>query len=1690
MKSAKLAKENIQSVWALTPLQEGMLYHYLREPGASLYIEQCTLELSGSIDPILFESAWNVVVARNDMLRVSFLWENTKQPVQVVRKEHKVDFRWMDFSNISEDRKHQRFEDYKLTDRQLGFELDEVPFRVSLCKMDARKYYLIVSNHHILYDGWSTGIVLKESFADYSALVSGDPPVAEKKNSFETYIRWLQRQQREPQRYYWSSYLGSCDLGPVLVGERTSGKKSRRLYRTVDVEVSRPNWNQWDDFCTQRNITVSTLLFGGLGYLLQCYHNKSDIVLGTTVNGRPPELTGIDEMVGLFINTIPLVVSSRRDDTVGSFLTNVHRSIMKREPYTITPIIDIHSYCGLGASEELFNVVVAIENYPLDRDLVPEEAGLSIASYTFVERTNYDLAINIWFFDGMMNIRFVYDGDVLPVDVVESLASRFETVVHAFCRPSNQSLYSLSLLAEGERERVLEVLRGAEFPSPVDSTLHGEFVRQAAETPACPALILDDQCVTYQCLNQRANRLASVLRRKGIRRDSLVGMFFDRSLDMIVALLGILKAGGAYLPIDREYPDARKQMILQDAGLTILLTHRQVAGELNRMPWIIDGAGEALLLDEGFESGGEWGDSPELPDPGGLAYVIYTSGSTGRPKGVMVEHRQAVALARAQMNRFDIQTDERVLLFSSLCFDASVEQMFIALFSGAGLVVAGRNTIGDIAGFSRYLVIHGITHLHAVPSFLMNVPVTRGSLKRVVAGGELCPVELARRWMGVCRFYNEYGPTETTVTSIEYHMEEDSGPMERVPIGTAIPGTRLYIIDFRGNLAPPGAVGEIFIGGAGVARGYLNRPQLTLERFVPDYLEPSEMMYRTGDRGRMLPDGAIDYLGRLDNQIKIRGFRVEIGEIEHVIKLFPGIKEVLVTKHTVGVGDPFLCAYLAGGADRSIADDPKFRRFLETRLPSYMIPARFVNIEAVPRLPSGKVDYRSLPQPRLKRSGALQCFPESPLEKELASIWAEILGAGANEICVDDDFFSLGGHSLSVTRMAALISKRLGVRLSLESIFETPTIRGLASIVAESDTVAGISIPRGEEKEYYPLSPAQQRLFIVNRMHPNSTAYNISGLFTLEGELDLPRMEQCFGLLVQRHEILRTAFLLEDDVPAQRILSDVEFRLQRLDATVTIGMEDSVGVADRALRDFIRPFRLDCPPLLRVGALIQGSKRCFLVVDMHHIIADGASTAILIKEFVELFRGAELPPATLHYKDYAQWIQQEIREDRFASQREFWLNCFQEKIPPLDFPMIGKGNPVASSLSHRFRLPSEQRSIVEAIRVETDSTLFMIMLSLFGILLSKMTNREDVVVGAPVEGRRHKDLQNMLGIFINMLPVRLRLPSGISYSAFLREVKGTALQALENQDYPFESLVENLGVDRSVGHYPLFEVMLVMQALESRQLNMPQLNTEFREVEGRQAKLPLTLAVEESAEAVDLWFRADSRFFDQHTLGSLAEYFGNLLTLAGENRHRSIDDLELLSPEQKKALLETLTHSAGANPPQNTVCRMLECRVSESPGRIVAIESCGNGHLTYGHFYSDVSALAAELNKHGVGANDIVAVDAAPVLNLPVLLFGVLKAGAAFLSMETGFPPERIEFMMRDSGAGIFLSAECDAIDLSPDIRRLQWDPVSSRDGEIGAVHREIGTGVPPIVSILPAPPGNPKAFSFPMGIWPIIVCG
>jgi len=1540
----------------LSPAQKRL---YILQQMEAVYNMTAAWELKGVLNRRQLEETVNQLTQRHESLRTSFGMVNDV-PFQKIHD--RVDFK-VEYYDLSKVEVEVKAEEGKSIPHAYAscsmlpagilesfirpFDLTQVPLmRVGLIKIKEEHHILVLDMHHIISDGTSLGIFIKEFMDVYSSRVF--PAL---RLQYKDYSRWHKSECEgeviKKQEDYWMQQFDT-EI-PILNLPYDYPRPAVQSYEggTLNFQLGKEEMEALKGFAAGEDAvaTMYMVLLALFNVLLAKLSGNHDITVGTPIAGR--RHIDLQPIIGMFVGTLALRNYPDPSRTFFTFLQEVKERTLtafENQDYQFEDLVE-HVVVNRDPSRNpLFDVMFALQNMEVQE---MEISGLKVGLYDFENKiANFDLFLQGFEKEDGVIFLFTYCTKLFKKETVERFVSYFKMIMSVLIKNPHKKISEIEIISAEEKQQILVDFNNTWRDYPQDKTIHQLFEEQVEKTGDRVAIIgmghgawsmggtgpieqFHAPCsmlhvITYRELNQKSNELAFLLRDRGVKPGTIVGIMVEHSMEMEIGVMGILKAGGAYLPIDPDYPEERIRYMLTDSGAQILLTSS------DNIPVGTGNQGGLaplyLPIEDRLTANSE---KQPATNPENLAYIIYTSGSTGNPKGVVVEHGSAVNVLSALFNRYPITETDVYLLKTSFVFDVSVTELFGWFWGGGRMVILGRGEHKDPTAIINAIETSTVTHINFVPAMFnafvdtLNAENIRklASLKYIFLAGEALVPELVNKFrrLGInVPLENLYGPTEGTVYASGYSLDQWDGS-GNIPIGSPLQNMALCILGMENHLQPVGICGELCIAGGGVARGYLNNPDFTAERFDPDFqddqeekgidknpltslpLYPSTPLYRTGDCCRWLPDGNIEFFGRIDRQIKIRGFRVELGEIENRLLTHESVKEAVVLDREDKNGDKYLCAYIVTlDGDRDVDADvtafekmPKTRNtelkeYLSQTLPGYMIPSFFVLMDRIPLTPSGKVNRRTLPEPEVEFN-VEYAAPQNHIEKKLAEIWADILEIDKSDISIDASFFDLGGHSLKATIMISRIKKILNATIPLAKVFKTPSIREIAKHVAPVDKAQCFSIEAVEEREFYPLSPMQNRFFILNQLQTLKTAYNLPSVLTMEGKLNRKKFEKAFQQLIRRHESLRTSFMLIDDEPRQRIQKEAAFKIEYYEV-----IKDQVEI-EEYVTNFVKPFDLSQAPLLRVELIKVEEEKHILMFDMHHIISDGTSLGILIKDIVRLYDMEALPPLPLQYKDYSQWLFSPEGRETIAQQEAYWLDQFNSPLPVLNMYTDYPRPPIQSFKGDtiHFFMGKELSQKIRRLIAQTGATLYMVLLAALNILLSRYSGQEDIVVGTPIAGRENADFEDVIALFINALPIRNYPRKYKTFTKFLAEVKKNTINAYENQGYPFETLMEKLKVEKDLSRNPLFDVELVVLNMETPALEAEGLTfTPYRhESEVSQVDIAFYILEFEEEIRVNLMYSTD--LFKRETMEGFIAFFRDILSTVADNQEIKLEEIKM-----------------------------------------------------------------------------------------------------------------------------------------------------------------------------------------------------
>jgi amino acid adenylation domain-containing protein/FkbM family methyltransferase len=1682
-------------------------------PGSGGYNLPMPLRIEGRLDPRLLGRTLSEVVRRHEALRTRFAAVEGR-PVQVIDPPRPVRLPLADLSALPGPAAGAEARRLAGEDAHRPFDVSrDQLLRATVLRLDkgAADHALLFTMHHIVSDGWSTGVLVREVMALYEAFLAGRPsPLPELAIQYADFAvwqrEWLRGEALEAQLDFWRQRLAGAPqvlelpldrprpASPASPGAPEVGAGVRRIALPPPLSVA------VHELCRRQSATPFMVLLAAWAALLGRLAGQEDVLLGSPIAGR--NRGEIEDLIGLFVNT--LVMRTDLSGTLGfaALVGQVRRAALDGYAHQDLPferLVEELAGERTLAHMPLVQVLFALQNAPFTRLAIP---GLAVSPLAVGSgAVKFDLILTLVegaagpAADGFAGA-LEYDPGLFDGSTIERLAGHFIRLLAAAAADPERALPELPLLTPGERHQLVAEWHGTPLAAARGTLLlHELFAAQAARTPDAVALS-EGQAggvqLSYAELDRRASRLARSLRLLGVGPEVLVGLCVERTAGMLVGILGILGAGGAYVPLEPAYPE-RLPILLADTGAPVVVVQEALR---DRLP---AGSYRVVVLEEAAQEAvaSEAGEPPRpavLPE--NPVYVIYTSGSTGKPKGVVVSHRNVAWLFPACAPRFGFGPGDVWTLFHSFGFDFSVWEMWGALLHGGRVVVVPYWVSRSHEAFRELLVREGVTMLSQTPSALrqlLRAPGQETLAVRVLSlGGEALDPGNLRQWLerqAESTLMEVYGITETTVfVSSRVIAAAEPAGLGGSLIGRALAGLTGYVLDRRGELAPVGVAGELLVGGEGLARGYLGRPELTAERFVPhpfaavsgDAGDAGERLYRSGDLVRYRPDGELEYLGRVDAQVKIRGFRIELGEVEIALASHPGVRDCAVLAREDVPGDRRLVAYAVlrpapGGARPRVED---LRSHLRSRLPEYMIPAAFMLLEALPLTTSGKLDRRALPVPE-RTGSAGYVAPADAVEEILAGIWAEVLDLP--RVGVHDDFFAIGGHSLLATQVISRIRGVLRVELPLREIFESPTVAGLARAVRALDAAAAGReappiVPRPREAGELPLSFAQQRLWFLDRLDPGSATYNVPLALRLRGSASVTGLSWIFAEVMRRHEALRTTFPSRQGQAVQVVAAAARPPLPVVDLSRLEEARREVLMRALAQGEARRPFDLERGPLLRLGLVRLAERDQVLLMTMHHIVSDGWSTGVLVKEIAALHAGlsagaegraADLPELPVQYADFALWQRDWLRGEVLEEQIAHWRRQLAGAPRVLELP-FDRPRPARQSFrgaERRQDLSPDLGAAVRRLARREDATPFMVLLAAWGLLLGRYAGQQDVVVGTPIAGRNRQEIENLIGFFVNTLALRVDGRGAPDVSELVARVRAAALDGYARQDLPFERLVDELAGERGLAVSPLFQAVFALHNTggpggRREKLSLPGLTLASLAVDPGVAKFDLTLTL---AELDDPGFAGAALYstalFDAATVDRLLGHFATLLAGFTATPRAPAWELPLLGQAERRELL-AWSGAGESYAPAGSLAARFEARAAERPEAVAAV--CADASLTYGELDRLADGLAHRLLAAGVAPGSRVCLAVERGLGLVAGILGILKAGCAYVPLDPSYPRERLAWMLEDAGAAALVTEAGMAG------RLPAWAGRVLLLGELGEGREEIGLAQRPRVAAAP----------------------
>ncbi len=1650
---------NIQDIYPLAPLQEGILFHHLLGCAqGDAYVAAILLVVSSYKRAMELAAALQKTIERHDVLRTAILWEDLRRPVQVVHRQAQLPIETVTLGRgagtAEQVARWLEPEEQKVDVREAPL----VRLRLAEDPSAGDQWYALLRLHHIIGDNTSQEIIISEIVADLNGVT--EPKAAPVPYRHHVAQALAYAATHAAAEFFRGKLSDVTEPTAPFEIRDTRGNGFGTAQAQAEIDIT---WSQRLRTQARRaGVSPAVLFHAAWALVVSATSAREDVVFGTVLLGRLHGATETQGMVGMLINTLPLRIGLQQLTSEG-LVRATATELMELLNHEQASLALAQSCSGVPASTALFSTLLNYRHATSSAAALWEKAdGIRLLQRR--DLTNYPITLSVDDLGEGFGLVMDTDRRIDPRRLLGYVQSAVRSLVQALELAPETPALALEVLPEPERQHLLRTLNATQLDYSREKLVHELFEEQALLAPTALAVVHGERSLTYAELNRKANQLARYLLNQGVGPEQLVGICTERSPEMVIGLLASLKAGAAYVPLDPSYPPERLQHMLQDAAPRVILLQHELQGVLP------PGDAERLALDTHLEKIAHYVGENLAPAELGLSprhpvYVIYTSGSTGRPKGTAMAHTSMVNLLQWHRIPFGAQQGQRTLQFAALGFDVAFQETLSTLCSGGTLVLLDEWVRRDPRALTQLLSQQNVHRLFLPPLMLQSLAECWGnaqvplSLRHVATAGEplrITPqiVHLFEQLPG-CQLHNHYGPTEThVVTALTLHAEPRQWPA--LPsIGRPIANTQIYVLDAQRKPVPAGVAGEIYIGGVGVACGYLHRAELTAQRFLQDPFssDPAARMYRSGDLGRWREEGTLEYLGRNDDQVKLRGFRIELGEIAAQLQQHPSVKDAVVIAREDVAGDKRLVAYLTPHGEPAV-DTEVLRAHLKTVLPEHMLPAVFVVLEQLPLSPNGKLDRGALPAPaQSTHSARTYEAPQGETEQALARIWQEILRV--QRVSRLDNFFELGGHSLLAMQLLVRIQAEIAVELPMPVLFYYPILRELAVRVEKcrqeqflqgladgGADIAALSSQKAQlmrfkitarprpvsgEPQRLRASAAQQRMWFVDQLEGGSSAYHIPIALRLHGVLDYEALQQALDAMIERHETLRTGFICEDGTPRQEISVHASFPLQRIDLSDGEAQPREERIQLQRRQEAQVRFDLRRAPLIRGRLLCLQPREHMLLITMHHIISDGWSIGILIEELAQLYsayrEGAtpQLRALAIQYADYALWQSNTLQGAPGENHLAYWRERLSGAPPQLDLPTDrprpavqsyrGENLPVCldATLTARVKRLAQQRGL----------TLFMLLYGAWAIVLARLSGQQDLVIGTPVANRGRPELEGLIGLFVNALVLRAEVRPDLTVQEFLERIKSSTLEAYTHQDVPFEKIVETIQPERRLDRSPLFQVMLALQNAPAGTLRATDLTAEMEEELIETAKFDLTLSLEERADQIQGVLNYATDLFDRSTLERWFGCFVETLQQLLESPTRRIGELSILPRSQWEELVQQFNATAVAHP-QKLIHQLFEEQVARTPDALAA--SCAEQSLNYRELNERANRLAWHLIASAVTPGQLVGICLTRGIDMLVGILATLKAGAAYVPLDPGYPLERLRHMLSDAAPQALLS--------------------------------------------------------------------
>lgn len=1618
-------------LWILSQFEEGSVAYNISN---STYLNQ-------DIDIACFKRAIDSTIERHEILRTVFKEDESGEIRQWVLNRQDLGFKLDCRDFRKQENGEGRVKEYLAEDSHKAFDLEKGPLlRAGLLQVEDKRYAFYFNIHHIISDAWSFEVLSKDVFSYYEAYKENrDPVLNPLRIQYKDYSAWaldrLISGSFNAHRNYWLERL-SGEL-PLLDLPCTKQRPKIKTYngRTLSTCFSKASSQKLKEYSQEKGGTLFIGLLSSLKVLLHRYTGQTDIIVGSPVSGR--EHSDLEDQIGFYVNTLALRNEINPEESFDELFSRVKHTTLNayaHQAYPFDKLVEELELKRDTSRSAVFDIMLVLHNNRKRVfDIESKEDQENRVSDNGSRTSKFDILIEVQEENDYLSFELEYNTDVYEKELIENFIVHYKTILSKLLADPTETISKIDYLSGEEKQKLLFTFNDTKVDY-LGKTVMELFEAQVAKTPDKTALIFGENIMTYKELNERSNSLAYILREKyQVSKKTKVGVMLERSLESVISMIGVMKTGACYVPIDHDYPTERVAYILKDSALEIIVSSEDLCNKHNIKA-------NSFVDIKKIDSEAREKNNPEATnhlDDG--CYVIYTSGSTGNPKGVLQTHRMMSNLIQWDIHHSGITTGLRHLQYASFSFDASLHDLYFVLSSGGSAYIVQESSRLDYQSLKDEIIKKEIEVISmpfsALNAFCLETEIDsmeHHNIKHIVSTAEQLYVnDRLKKFLEKnvkVDLHNHYGPSETHVVT-SYKMSSAWGNIEnRASIGKPVSNSRIYILDSCYQLVPQGVEGELYIGGDNLAIGYLNKEDLTRERFIKDPFKEEELLYKTGDQGYWRPDGNIEFIGRKDDQVKIRGYRIELGEIECALLKYEAIKEAVVIVRENKHKEKELAAYITAKEPQNTFN---LRSYLKTILPEYMLPTYYVQLEELPLTPNGKINKKSLPNPQDMdlASGVEYIAPRNKIEEKLVKIWKAVLQR--ESMGVKDDFFALGGHSLKAVRLSNEYQKEFEVKLSLNDLFAYSTIESHAELINSSKRSDFIQIEKVTLQVNYPISDAQRRLWVLSQIKESSVAYNISGSISLSQTIDIESFKKAIESTIERHEILRTVF--KEDATGeirQWILKreDLGFRIDYKDFRKEENKQEKVK--SYIGEDTYKTFDLEKGPLLRASLLQVEDEAYVFYFNMHHIISDGWSMEILSKDVFSYYeaykenREAALTELRIQYKDYSAWQLDQFKEESFKAHQAYWLENLAGELPLLDLPIRKPRPRLKTNNGHGLSTYIDQATSgkLKKYSQENGGSLFMGLLAAWNILMYRYTSQTDIIIGTPVAGREHADLNDQIGFYVNTLALRNKIDPEENLNSFYKRLKDNTLKSYSHQAYPFDRLVEKLNLQRDTSRSPVFDIMFtLLNTGEKTRRPDPLINRlnkgEFNLIEDM-GYIPTTCDIDVTFLEVEnyLYFKVvyNPDVYEREMIESLVNHYRQLLNALLENQEEKISRIDYLSETEKHELLVRFNDAKKNYPKEKTIVNLFEEQVAKTPDNIAVVFE--EKVLTYKELNEQSNQLANYLQKnYAIKPDDLVGIKQERSEWMLISILGILKSGGAYVPIDPGYPQKRIDYIEKDS---------------------------------------------------------------------------